>query len=72
VQPRNEAHQGNPTVPQAIGFPSHKPPSVLLVGSTEQQIQLGVPFPVGMFVGLHAIGTLALVYCILHKSLSHP
>ena len=57
---------------QAIGLPGNKPPPVLLVGSTEQQIQLGVPFPVGMLVGLHAIETLALVHCILHKSLSHP
>jgi len=72
MQPRNEAHQGHSTVPQAIGLPGYKPPPVLLVGSTEQQIQLGVPFPVGMLVGLPAIGALALVYCILHKSLSHP
>jgi hypothetical protein len=72
VQPRDEAHQGDPTVPQAIGFPSHKPPPVLFVGPTEQQIQLGMPLPVGVFVRLHAIGALASVYCILHKSLSHP
>ena len=59
-------------MPQAVGLPGRKPPPMLFVGSTEQQVPMGVPLLVGMFVGLDTMGTLALVYCILHKLLSHP
>jgi hypothetical protein len=46
---------------------------MLLVASTEQQIQLGVLPPLGMVAALPTVRTLTLMdFRILHQSLSRP
>jgi hypothetical protein len=60
-------------VAETVRFPGHDPSPLLFVAPAEQQVQLGVPSPLGMVAALRTVRTLTLMdYRILHQSLSLP
>jgi hypothetical protein len=73
MQARDQAQQSHAAMSQAAGLPSYDPTPLLLVASTEQEIQLGMLSPVRVIVASGTLRTLTLMYCrILHSWLSHP